>query len=57
MAIYRDVISLRIRGSCSMYYLHGTLGFGKSYIFAIVLIQGKRRVVYLPECRGLFRSL
>jgi hypothetical protein len=43
-----------------MYYLHGTFGFGKSYIFAalaVVLIRGKRRVVYLPDCRGRVRSL
>ena len=56
-AIYGGETSLRIRGGYPMYYLHGTLGFGKSYIFAVVLIRGKKRVVYLPGCRGFVREV
>jgi len=42
-----------------MYYIHGTLGYGKSYILAalaIRLMQQERKVVYLPDCRRLVRS-
>jgi len=57
--IFDDVMSLRIRDDFSMYYIHGTLGYGKSYMLAalvIVLITRKKKVVYLPDCRQLVRD-
>ena len=56
--IYDDVMSLRLRGHFSMYYIHEALGYGKSYILvalAIRLMQQERKVVYLPDCRRLAR--
>ncbi len=37
-------------------YIYGTMGYGKSYILATIvcfLFRTGKRVVYLPDCRGL----
>ncbi|KAF8417640.1 hypothetical protein EV426DRAFT_622182 [Tirmania nivea] len=42
-----------------MYYLHGTLGAGKSHLLAALtclLIKEGHKVVYLPDCRALLRD-
>lgn len=57
--IYTAAKSLAYRG-CRMYYLHGTLGSGKSHILAALtclLLKEGHRVVYLPDCRALLRHV
>ena len=57
--IYNDIKALNYWRGYSMYYLSGTLGYGKSYILAAVaclLIRQGFKVVYLPDCRGLVRA-
>jgi len=57
--IFDDIMSLRIRGGFSMYYIHGTLGYGKTYMLAalvIVLISRKKKVIYLLDSRQLARD-
>ena len=57
--IYNTTKSMKYRGT-SMYYLHGTLGSGKSYILAALtclLMKEGHRVVYLPDCRALLRDV
>jgi hypothetical protein len=42
-----------------LYYLHGSLGVGKSHMLAALacaLNKAGRHVVYLPDCRGLLKS-
>ena len=56
--IYNDVVSLQMKGNFSVYYIYGTLGFGKSHMLAalaIILLQEGRKVVYLPDCRQFAR--
>lgn len=57
--IYEEVIALDLRKGYSMYYLHGSLGLGKSHMLAalvLALFKEKRKVVFLPDCRALARS-
>lgn len=57
--IYDEVIALDLRAGYSIYYLHGSLGFGKSHMLAalvLALFKEKRKVVFLPDCRALARS-
>ena len=57
--IYDDITKMDLRTTQSMYYLHGTLGYGKSYILAVLsvaLIKKGYKVVYLPDCGRLARS-
>ncbi|KAF8430466.1 hypothetical protein BGX38DRAFT_397572 [Terfezia claveryi] len=57
--IYDAANSLRYRGT-SMYYPHGTLGYGKSHILAALtclLMKEGHRVVYIPDCRALLHDL
>jgi len=42
-----------------MYFLHGTLGAGKSHLLAALtclLIKQGHKVVYLPDCRVMLRN-
>ncbi|RPB20043.1 hypothetical protein L211DRAFT_576338 [Terfezia boudieri ATCC MYA-4762] len=57
--IYNVAQSLTYQGT-SMYYLHGTLGSGKSHILAALtclLMKEGHRVVYIPDCRALLLDL
>ena len=57
--IYNATKSLKYRGT-RMYYLHETLGSGKSHILAALtylLMKEGHRVVYLPDCRALLRDV
>ncbi|KAF8430900.1 hypothetical protein BGX38DRAFT_1230439 [Terfezia claveryi] len=42
-----------------MYFLHGTVGAGKSHLLAAItclLIKEGHKVVYLPDCRSLLKN-
>jgi hypothetical protein len=57
--IYQGVLSLSVYCGYKLYYVHGTLGYGKSFLLAalaIALFKDNRRVVYLPHCKALARS-
>lgn len=52
---YNYVSSLKLDGLSNL-YIHGTMGYGKSYILAalacLLYRQGKR-VVFIPDCRAM----
>lgn len=40
-------------------FVHGTIGYGKSHILAAMvcyLLKSGKKVVYLPDCRGLYKN-
>ena len=54
-----DDRALDARRGRSMYYLHGALGYGKSYILAalaVLLIRKAYKIVCLSDCRQLVRG-
>ena len=50
--LYDIAIQMRVDGRC-LYFLHGSLGVGKSHLLAALacaLTKAGKRVVYLPDC-------
>ena len=56
--IYDEAMSLRIHRGPSVYYIHGTLGFGETHVLAalaISLLRGGKKAVFLPDSRQFAR--
>ena len=56
--IYAAATSMRFKGP-RLYFIHGTLGAGKSYMLAALcclLRRNGKRVVFLPDCRAMLRD-
>jgi len=54
--VYDDVRLLRLGSEYTKLYIHGTMGYGKSYILAALaclLYREGKRVVFIPDCRAL----
>jgi hypothetical protein len=56
--LWTNVQSMKLGVSYSQLYIHGSMGYGKSYILAALaclLSRRGKRVVYLPDCRQALR--
>jgi energy-coupling factor transporter ATP-binding protein EcfA2 len=53
-AVWSEVNGLKIREGFTRLYIHGTMGYGKSHLLAVLaglLSRSGKRTVYLPDCR------
>jgi len=54
--VYDKAHLLKLRSEYTKLYIHGTMGYGKSYILAALaclLYREGKQVVFIPDCRAL----
>ena len=59
-AVWSEVNRLKTRGGYTRLYIHGTMGYGKSHILAVLaglLSRSGKRTVYMPDCRELLGDM